>query len=449
MKVLLLTTPHLFTESTFSLADASQPLGIAYLGAVLEQHGYDVFLLDGVIGDKYTNSKLMVGKYPNGDCVVGMRPQDFVDVIQREQPDVVGVTIQFSYQASVAFQVFDLIKSQFPHIVTIAGGPHVTVSPLSVISRPTIDYAIMGEGEYSLPLLLEAIAQHQPPPPIPGLAYLKDGQPVVYHFARIMNLDDLPLPLFSHFPMERYFDLCKKRVVKMYTSRGCTFNCSFCSVPVTSQRRFIAHSPERVITEIERLVTDWRVEEIMFEDDNMSLNPKRFHRIFELIVVGGYGLKLSARNFRTDILPPKTLRLMKQAGFERIWIAPESGSQRVLNELIDKRLKLADVLATVKNIHRAGLETAAAFVIGMPGETQAELMETVRLARQLKTEGVKEFWVSIATPLEGTRLYREAVERGLYQGQATTYTAGVMDTEDWTGEQLTGLRRWLMEELNG
>ena len=228
-------------------------------------------------------------------------------------------------------------------------------------------------------------------------------------------------------------------------------NCSFCSVPVTSQRRFRSHSPERVILEVEHLIARYGVTGIMFEDDNMNLNPQRYKHIMELLVRGGYGLNIYARNLRCDILSEETCRLMKKAGFNEVWGTPESGSQRVLDEVVGKKMKLGKVTESVARVRVSGMNVGAAFVIGMPGETWSEIQETISYARKLKQMGVGNFWFSIATPIEGTRMYETAIEQGLISGMDLdqfSYNQGTFDTAEFAADRLEELRNELMAEFN-
>ncbi len=268
----------------------------------------------------------------------------------------------------------------------------------------------------------------------------------------ICDLDSLAPPAFDLLPMERYFETAAEgRIVKMITSRGCTDDCCFCSVPYTSLRRFRGRSPANVVAEIDLWVSRYRIEGVMFEDDNLTLNVKRARELFDAIVERDYGLKLYARNFRADLFDFHMLEQMRRAGFDLIWITPESGNQRILDQVIGKKLDLGQVETSVRLMKRAGLRVAAAFVIGLPEETWDDISDTVAFARKLKRLGVDQFWFSIATPMAGTRLYETALERRLIEGMDLarfSYYEGSFGTEHWSAEEIVRLRQNLMEELN-
>jgi hypothetical protein len=275
---------------------------------------------------------------------------------------------------------------------------------------------------------------------------------VITGWERILDLDQLPPPAFGLLEMEDYFaSAAEGRSVKLYTSRGCTFDCSFCSVPFTSQRRFVAHSPERVCAEIDRLVEKYAISHVMFEDDNMGLNRRRFDRILSLIIERGHHLTLAARNLRADLLNDETLALMKRAGFEKVWVTPESGSQRVLDEVIGKKMDLGCVVDTIDRIQRQGMSVAAAFVMGLPGESLSEIHDTLQFARGLRERGVGEFWFSIATPIEGSRIFNNLRAAGRIDGMDLdrfSYCLGSYDGDDYTADHLAKLRQEIMLECN-
>lgn len=476
MRVLLIYPPMVASERRFAIS-VGQPLGIAYLGARLEQEGFDVRLLDALMSgflpgvkpedlsrtlepDRVRVSRGVAKRTPlgppfaEGAFVVGMNAKDIAEYVQIVKPDVVGISVIFTSLYKMGLHIAETIKALDSNITVIMGGSHVTVSPENCLKNPAIDYIALGEGELIFPRLLKGLEKGEREfPQLPGVGYRdRHGNICLNEQELIMDLDQLPSPAWNLLPMEDYFSAAAEgRTVKMYTSRGCTFTCSFCSVPYVSGRRFRAHSPERVITEIEQLIGRYQIEGLMFEDDNMNLEANRARRVFKMIAEGNYGLKMYARNFRCDIMDAETLRYMKQAGFDTVWITPESGNQRVLNQVIGKKMKLTAIRDSVARIVDSGMQIGAAFVIGNPGETRKEIQDTIEFAREMKHQGVGTFWVSIATPIEGTRLYQDAMDMGLIQGMNLdkfSYNEATFDTEEFTAAELNHLRDELMTELN-
>ncbi len=474
MRVLLIFPPSVATEATVGFISVGQPLGVAYLAAALREHGHEVAICDALeegfvegaarpTREPFTVQRVSAGfaqraplgpPFAEGSFTVGLTIDEVMERIRAFRPDVVGLSAIFTSVALVSHEICRRTKALDPRIVTMMGGTHPSGQQRETLADPAIDYVVWGEGEHALPALVDALARGERRPTIPGVCFRgEDGTPVLHPPGFIEDIDTIPFPAFDLLPMERYFNTAAEgRIVKMITSRGCTYNCSFCSVPFMSQRTFRVRTPANVLAEIDRWVADYRIDGIMFEDDNLTLNVKRAHQLFDAIAERDYGLKLYARNFRADLFDLHMLRQMKRAGFDVIWITPESGNQRILDEVVDKKFDLRDVDDSVGLMKQAGLRVGAAFVIGLPEETRDDINDTVAYARKLKGLGVDHFWFSIATPIAGTRLYDTALERGLIQGvdlSHFSYYEGQLDTEHWRAAELVRLRNDLMDELNG
>ena len=474
LKTLLIYPPFFASEASEGYVSAGAPLGITMLGASLRDAGFQVELLDAFIEGFGSSSPIdgsvEMKRVSNGFCkrnklgapfnegfyTFGLDFDEIKEEIRKRKPDIVGVSIIFSSIYPAGRHIARLAKEVDEGIITVIGGNHSTAVPGDVLAEEFVDYALLGEGEKSFLELVKCLSdgKHERAARLPGIASrdFYSGKITVNPQELIPELDALPYPAFDLLPIEKHFAVSAEgRTIKIMTSRGCTFDCCFCTVPGNSKRRFRARSPEDVLAEIDLYVEKYRIEGVMFEDDNMTLNQERARRIFQMIGERGYGLKLFARNFRADLFDLDMLKLMKKAGFETIWITPESGNQEVLLNLIGKNFNLKDVDRSVKLIKEAGLRPAAAFVIGIPGETRSDIDDTVRYAWKLKRDGVKEFWISIATPIVGTRMYADSVKMGLVSGmdlERFSYQEAGISTDSFRGEEMVRLRRSLMAELN-
>jgi radical SAM superfamily enzyme YgiQ (UPF0313 family) len=475
MRVLLVFPPSVATETTVGFISVGQPLGVAYLAAALRAAGHEVAICDALeegfvegeprpTREPFAVQRVSAGfarrtplgpPFAEGSFTVGLPVDAVMQRIAEFRPDVVGVSAIFTSVALVSHDLCARVKARWPEVVTVMGGTHPSIAQRETLTHDgAVDYVVWGEGERAFVDLLAALGRGERRPAIPGVCFVgADGAVVLQPPGFIEDIDTIPFPAFDLLPMERYFNTAAEgRIVKMITSRGCTYNCSFCSVPYMSQRTFRVRSPENVVAEIDRWVRTYRIDGIMFEDDNLTLNVKRARALFDAIVEREWGLRLYARNFRADLFDLDMLRQMRRAGFDVIWITPESGNQRILDEVVDKKFDLRDVDESVKLMKTAGLRVGAAFVIGLPEETRADINDTVAYARKLKGLGVDHFWFSIATPIAGTRLYDTALERGLIQGMDLahfSYYEGQIDTDEWCASELVRLRNDLMDELNG
>jgi anaerobic magnesium-protoporphyrin IX monomethyl ester cyclase len=266
---------------------------------------------------------------------------------------------------------------------------------------------------------------------VQGIAYRKDGT-IVVNTPRplIKNLDELPYPAYHLVDMEKYLNpknieyrSFKDRSISMITSRGCPFNCCFCSVHLHMGKTFRAHSANYVINHIEHVVNKYRVKTIFFEDDNLTFDLKRFEAICDKIIAKDIKFAWETPNgIRADYLTFSLLKKMKKSGCRSVFFGIESGDQYVLDNIIGKSLKLKDVIKVAKICKDIGLKTGAFYIIGFPGEKKENMLRTVELALRLKKEFDVGMHLFFATPSYGTRLYHECKQKGYIKGDLTPRT---------------------------
>jgi len=220
--------------------------------------------------------------------------------------------------------------------------------------------------------------------------------------------------------MEKYFGLKsshgerrRKRFSPIITSRGCPAKCTFCSAYAVWGRGFRTRSPENVIQELKQLKQLYGIEEIMFEDDNLTLNPKRAEKIFDLMIREQLNMEWDTPNgVAAWTLNENLLDKMKESGCHSLNFALESGNQHILDTVIKKPLNLNRVKPLVRYAQRIGLDVGIFLVVGMPGETEEQVWDSFRMAVQL---GIYTPHISIATPYPGSELYDLCKERKLFR----------------------------------
>jgi anaerobic magnesium-protoporphyrin IX monomethyl ester cyclase len=447
MKVLLINPPQIFYPGSDPPA-GNLPLGLMYLAAVLEKAGYKPEILDAFMTEPHFHKI--------GDILeVGMPTQKIREEIQRRKPDIVGIANPFTCQVENAVKVADIAKEVDPNILTVVGGPHTTVVPLKFLAEAqNVDVAVVGEGEYTLLDIAAYREGRKQLGDMKGIAYRKNGTPTLTAPRPfIENLDELPYPAYHLVNMEGYLNpenieyrSFKERSISMITSRGCPFNCNFCSVHLHMGKTFRAHSADYVIRHIEYVIDKYKVKTIFFEDDNLTLDQKRFETICDTIIAKSIRFKWETPNgIRADFLTRPLLRKMQRSGCQNIIFAIESGDQYVLDNIIQKSLKIEDAVRVAKICREIGLPASAFYIIGFPGEKRANMMKTVNLALRLKREYDLGMLLHVATPLYGTRLYEECRDKGFIQENLTSrdfatvrQTRGMplIRTDDFTPEEV-------------
>jgi magnesium-protoporphyrin IX monomethyl ester (oxidative) cyclase len=406
-KVLLLSLPAVTEIGDDYLSDRhSFHLGLAYLAAILRQHNFTVKIVDCFAEDNLHIRPPKEAAWQE----IGLANQDIIAAIRDFAPDLIGMTIPFSCQHYVAMEVAQLIKTTFEDVILVAGGNHVT-AVAQTMDRTLFDYVVIGEGDYSFLELIQALNNHQPTDAIPGVLAKDSSSYLPPRF--IENLNDLPFPAIDLLPLEKLWAYDRRWII-MVATRGCVYDCVFCSIHTIMGRRIRRRSVDNVIAEIKQWKEMYDIEEIYFEDDNLTANKRWAKELFRQIAAGHFGLRLYARNgIRADTVDKEMLLLMKAAGFQDFMIAPESGSQKTLDEIICKKMKLEDCEQAVRLAREVNLGVNAFFVIGFPEETWADIEATINYAHYLKQLGCAGFWISLASPYPGTRFFEQCRARGL------------------------------------
>jgi len=218
--------------------------------------------------------------------------------------------------------------------------------------------------------------------------------------------------------MDKYFADVKETPLRgeiskpwttMITTRGCPYDCVFCTVHIVMGKKWRSRSPENVVDEIEQLIQTYRIRQIDFYDENMTLDKKRMENICDLIVERKLDVDWYTPNgVRADTLDLNLLRKMKKSGCKRIRVAPESGVQRVVDQIVKKNQKLTEVEKAVVLAKKVGIKVGCFFVLGLIGETKEDIKATIDYAYKLRKLGADKFYFSIATPIYGTELYEQA-----------------------------------------
>ncbi|HCX27733.1 MAG TPA: hypothetical protein DHI91_01165, partial [Candidatus Portnoybacteria bacterium] len=337
------------------------PLGLGYISSYLKSRGWQTKIVDG-LNLVLTNDELVSRC---SDC------------------DVIGITCLSDFY----LETIDLSKKfKKKNKIVVLGGVHPSVLPQQSLADSGADCVIVGEGEITFDLLLQQLAKNEKPE-IPGLFFL--GQKDFRPRELIADLDSLPFPDWEQLNPTTYQKAPHGALIKNFpvapivTSRGCPYSCKFCASPAFWGQKLRLRSPENVIQEIEYLVNNFGVKEIHFEDDNLTLNRDHIVAICQLILKKKIKISWATPNgIRADRVDEEILKLMKQAGCYYVVFGIESGNQEIL-ENINKRETLADIKKAVESAHRLGIMTQGFFILGLPGETEETIKNTIKYAKSL------------------------------------------------------------------
>jgi magnesium-protoporphyrin IX monomethyl ester (oxidative) cyclase len=452
IKKVLLINPPLIVKRSWGEDVSSFPLGLLYIAAVLKQNNIEVKIVDCFI-ERYSNRQRM----HNELIRIGMSDDEIVEIVTQYSADLVGISIHSSCQLFSALYINSLIKKVNKDIITVAGGNHVSAVPGSVYNN-TFDWIIMGEGEFRLLDLIKTMNGENTQKVIPGVistseVFQNNRSSAKNEF--IEDLDSIPFPTYRLLPLEKYWKRHKNaRWVNMIATRGCPYNCVFCSIKNVMGRKIRCRSVDNVLREIISLKREFDVQQIYFEDDNLTFDMQWAKELFSGIIQEDLGIEIYFRNgIRADRVDLKLLTLMKKAGSRRVWFAPESGSQETLDNIIKKKMKLEDCEIAVKMAKDVGLAVTCFLIIGFPEETIEDIKQTVQYGHKLKKLGCDSIWISCAIPYPGTELFDNCIDRGIISNDRMDYQSmSTMDSiiynEHFSSDEVKRIRDQAMREFN-
>ena len=327
---------------------------------------------------------------------------DLVDTFRRFDPDYMGITF-VTPLIQEANRISQLAKTLKPTVTVMAGGPHCSSFPESTLNETSFDVVAVGEGDFTVCEIVEGKDYAD----IDGIAYRKDGRVQVNpRRPFIKDLDALALPDYSVFELDKYHIAPAiargNPVAWVETSRGCVYDCVFCNKNCFG-KTFRVKSPERVVDEFQRVI-DYGFKEIYLADDGFTTNMTRAKKVCDLLIERNIKIDWSTLNgIRADRVDLELLQKMKKAGCYRIYMGIESGNQEVL-DTIKKGTTLEHLENAVRWGKQAGLEVVGYFMLGLPGDTEETMQQTINFAKKLDLDLAK---ASITIPLPATEMYND------------------------------------------
>lgn len=391
-KVQLVKVGHKTARQKFG-----QPLGIMYLAGYLRK-----FLPDLQIE--------LIDMLPENLSIDDMEKR-----VADYHPDLLGISA-LSFESQELHELAARVKKSYPEIPIIAGGPYITTATNTAFADQNLDFIARCEGEQTMLELCNYLFKSGGTlKEIPGLGFRESGIAKLNPDRPFLeDLDSLPFPAWDLIKVEKYFELPRfgttyvhKEYMSVMTSRGCPFKCTYCHRVFGVG--FRPRSPENVIQELEILQKQFGIREIFFVDDCFNCKLGRAKEICDLMIARGFKYSITFPNgLRGDIMDEELLDKLKAAGTYRITYAVETASER-LQKFLKKNLNLEKVRNIIEMTDRRGILVDAFFMVGFPGETRQEVMQTLDFALNSKLHSMNIWFV---TPFEGTELYQQAKELG-------------------------------------
>ena len=391
MKIVLIYPPSesFFIDSTHSTSGLSPPLGLLYIAKAIEENNDKVDLIDFTA--EPVSESVLINAIKNAD--------------------IVGITV-LTYSLKNTTDLIKLIKSIRSNLPVVIGGPHCTLFPKRSLEETGADISVQGDGEITIVKIIDAIKQGTYLDAIPGICYRRDDVIKLNESYKIIeNLDFISFPsraLVRKYNYGKHVNpsIRSGEFTSMITSRGCPYNCRFCSrnsINVSFRKRSI----ENIINELKE-IKEQGYKYVVFSDDSFPSKSKRDSQIFDAIIKENLGLKFYVNAVRVDSVEKHLLKKMKRAGVIFIQFGLESGNNDVL-DFYHKHTTVDEIKKAVHLSHRMGFITAGTFILGAPFETKEHFMKTIAFAKSLPLDSVSFLPLRY---MAGSDLWYEAVKDG-------------------------------------
>ena len=349
------------------------PLGILYIASALNDTSLKVEVMD-IVAQKLTLKQT-------------------IEILIGKKPKIIGITAT-SPQIRGAVQIAKEMKNYMKDILIGIGGAHVSAVPQFINDFECFDFAVVGEGESTFKAICREVFSN---------GYLEKK---LYFGEAVKNLDNTVYLNRDLLDRSLYFmEPYGHDFVSIHTTRGCPFNCLFCSNPITS-RNVRYRTPENILLEIESCLDKYKIKFVNFTDDTFTLNRERVINICNLIIKKKLGFEWCCGT-RADLVDSELLCLMYEAGCRNIGFGVESGDEELRGKIVNKKIKNRDLLFAFKECKKLGIETSAYCMLGFPGETREKMYQTLKFCKKLNPDVVG-FHLAVAMP--GSSLYNQAID---------------------------------------
>lgn len=430
--VTLLRPPFVVYPKALVGSTASPSLALGLLGAVCLEAGHDVTVIDAL-------GEMINGYRPIEGSPYFTHGLNIAEILERIPPDtdLIGITCMFSNEWFYHRRLVDAIAERFPGVPLVMGGEHVTASADYVLQCcPGVTACALGEGEETLLELIAALRSGSNLRDVPGLMLRQpEGKGCLRtpERKRVRDIDRFPWPAWDLTPIRAYLDaktthgVTQRRAMPLLASRGCPYQCTFCSNPQMWGNLWSARKPADVVAEIKHYRDKYEVDTIAFYDLTAVVRKKwilEFATLLEKEVPGITWLLPSGT--RSEALDEEVLVAMRRSGCYHVVLAPESGSRKTLQQ-IKKKIDPERMIDIVRACERAGIYSRANIIFGFPDEHPREMLVTIWYMVRLAWAGVHDVAPHRFSPYPGSELHAQLRREGKIPPDGEAYDRMLAD----------------------
>lgn len=381
-------------EDTKKMVSAAPPLGMLYIATILRKEGIEVSMID--------------------EAAQGFSVKDTVDWVKKEDPDILGFSTCSSSGRKAAI-IAGIVKKENPNLIIVFGNFYATFNAERILKKyPFVDVTVRGEGEHASLELVKCLQKNENFKKVLGIAFRKKNRIIATpDRPLIKDVDSIPFPDRELLDVEYHnttagINVAPRKFSSFVSSRGCVFQCRFCGCRRLARNLWRSRSVENILEELHLLASEG-YKQLMFVDDNFTLNPKRVIKICQRMRKEKLDIEWISEG-RVDQCPHDMIREMVNANCRMVYFGIESANQKVL-EYYDKRTTPEQAEVALRNARKAGVDViVGSFILGAPNETKQEIQNTLGFAEKLKVD-IPQFNVLATFP--GTDIWDELKMKGL------------------------------------
>ena len=401
-----------------NVSEGVPSIGIAYLAGTAKAAGHDVVVVDAFGEAPYKATRL-----PGTNLLIhGITAEEIAERVPTDV-DLIGVSCMYSNEWVYYREVLGRLAISHARIPVVIGGEHVTADPeYSLRQCPQVHCAVLGEGETTLANLIDDVTAGVPldRSRVQGIAFVNsDGAFVKTEAqARIRSIDEIPLPSWDESPLENYLAnglgmaARRGRNMPMLASRGCPYQCTFCSNPNMWGLQWLPRDPRLVLDEMKHWIDKYRVTHIEFYDLTTIVKKSWIMEFTDLLLQENLGVTWALPSgTRSEALDAEVVDRLYRSGCRDLTYAPESGSPETLKR-IKKKVHIPKMLASMTAAARHGIFIKANMILGFPGQTMKEVAESYWFMVRMAWAGVRDVAVFPFVPYPGSELFFQLVREG-------------------------------------
>ena len=452
MRVLFLRPSQ---EGFFHTVERNFPIGMLYIAQQCIVNGHEIKVFDSLVEGAQPYEipveqlselqKARIRQHPIFSSMLhyGATDERILAEIGAFNPQVIAISIMFSSFYDTAYRIAKLIKKHNPNIIIVTGGAHVSMQYQHVLDNYSVDFVLLGEGEVTLPQLMDAISANENPRNIPGVGFrtFQNANAKTYFGEDIYinSCKEYISELDKYVPAVDKIDCTKYNgAATIITSRGCPYNCSFCAVKHTMGKEYRVRSVGSVLAELDRYQTRYGISKLFIEDDNFTFDTERTKSLLKRIVDRQLKVNLFLLNGVSAIgFDDELVELFSKSGVKKLFVGLETTDDDARWQIAKAHISLAAIKSVVRKLETYNICAGVSLIIGLPHQWLANVVDDIVCLLKMD---IPILAINPLYPLPGTEIYNECINLGLLKKNLDfTFLGGdnfVISPNDISGKDL-------------